>query len=367
MKTISFFLCLSLTLNSFCQVANKPVSWYKCMKGTIGKYPITMHLHKWQKNYTGYYYYDRSQQPIEISGTDSANSRMGLSAYLPGPEGQNELSESFVGKWDGNSLTGTWHSNGKSAPLRFSLSPLKDSTVPDFAFVYTEGSIKLRPKMNKSPEATFFAASIWPTNQIPSIDFIKKQLIDISGNKADLEIGKLLIAQKKIFFDDYKSDFEDATDKEISDNGLSYNYELQSNVSVMFSSPKLISFSSDGYTYTGGAHGLYGTSFVVLDLKNKKKLGLADVLNLEDSVTLNIVLEDKLRKVYSLKATDKLTEVLFEEQLSFNHNFFVTEKGIGFNYNPYEIAAYIYGEIRLFIPFSEIKSLLKQEFISLIE
>ena len=367
MKTLSFFFCLSFTISSFCQVTDKPVSWYKCMKGTIGKYPITMHLHKWKKNYAGYYYYDRSQQPIEISGEDSANSKVGLSAFLRGPEGENNLSETFIGKWDGNSLTGTWYASGKSAPLRFSLAPSKDSTVPDFTFVYTEGSIKLRPKMNKSPEATFFASSIWPTNQIRSSDFIKKQIIDISGGKSDVEIGKLLIDQKKIFFDEYKSDFKDATDKEISEYGLSYNYELQSNVSVVFSSSKLISFSSDGYTYTGGAHGNFGTTFLVLDLANKKKLTLGDVLHLEDSVTLNIVLEDKLRKAYKLKSTDMLTEILFDEKISFNDNFFVTEKGIGFNYNPYEIAAYVYGEIRLFIPFSEIKSLLKQEFLSLIE
>ncbi len=96
-------------------------------------------------------------------------------------------------------------------------------------------------------------------------------------------------------------------------------------------------------------------------------MGLADVVNLEDSVTLNIVLEDKLRKVYALKPTDKLTEILFEDHISFNDNFFVTGKGIGFINNPYEIAAYVYGEIRLFIPFSEIRSLLKQEFLSLIE
>ncbi len=105
MKTFSFIPYLFLSIASYSQTAEKAVSWYKCMKGTIGKYTITMHLHKWEKNYTGYYYYDRSQQPIEISGMDSANGKVGLSAYLPGPEGPNELSESFIGKWDGNSLT----------------------------------------------------------------------------------------------------------------------------------------------------------------------------------------------------------------------------------------------------------------------
>jgi hypothetical protein len=33
------------------------------MKGTIGKYPITMHLHKSGVDYKGYYCYDRAQNP----------------------------------------------------------------------------------------------------------------------------------------------------------------------------------------------------------------------------------------------------------------------------------------------------------------
>ncbi len=48
------------------------VSWYKCLKGTIDKYPITMHLHKMDHNFSGYYYYNSKQEPIYFIGEDTS-------------------------------------------------------------------------------------------------------------------------------------------------------------------------------------------------------------------------------------------------------------------------------------------------------
>ena len=364
MKPLAFILSLSIANISFGQTTDKMVSWYKCMKGTIGKYPVTMHIHKWENNYTGYYYYDRSQQPLHVSGVDSPNKKVGLSAHLPGP---NESEESFIGNWSADTLKGLWRANKKGAPLPFALTVARDSTVPNFTLVYTKGSVKLRPTMKKSPEANFFASSIWPVTQTPSTGFLKKQLLEVLGGKTDIEIGRLLLNHKKSFFDEYKSDFKDATDKDITEYGMSYNYESQSTVCIVYSSPKLLTVSSNTYSYMGGAHGMYGTSFDVFDLTRKRRLELKDVLNQEDSVTLNILLEEKFRKVAGLKATEKLSEVLFEDYISASDNFFVTGKGIGFHYNPYDIAAYVFGEITLFIPFSEVSSMIKPEFLTLIE
>ena len=40
-----------------------------------------------------------------------------------------------------------------------------------------------------------------------------------------------------------------------------------------------------------------------------------------------------------------------------------SKKGILFLYNPYEIAAYAYGEIELFIPFEDVKSVVNPRFL----
>ena len=70
MKKLATLFLLVLSLSSFCQDDKNNSRWCNCMKGTIEKYPVTMHLHKWGKNYSGYYYYDRSQEPMDVSGAD---------------------------------------------------------------------------------------------------------------------------------------------------------------------------------------------------------------------------------------------------------------------------------------------------------
>jgi hypothetical protein len=44
-----------------------------------------------------------------------------------------------------------------------------------------------------------------------------------------------------------------------------------------------------------------------------------------------------------------------------NDNFFITGGGIGFFYNPYEIAPYSSGSTEIFLPWEEILPLLKKE------
>ncbi len=67
------------------------VSWYKCLKGTIDKYPITMHLHKMDHNFSGYYYYNSKQEPIYFIGEDtSVAGKIKLLAFSRSTDPANE-------------------------------------------------------------------------------------------------------------------------------------------------------------------------------------------------------------------------------------------------------------------------------------
>ena len=72
------------------------------------------------------------------------------------------------------------------------------------------------------------------------------------------------------------------------------------------------------------------------------------------------LLEKYFRSQYGLKPTDSLAEGgLFENHIEPNDNFYLTGKGIGFTYMPYEIGPYAMGEINIFIPFREVEKYLK--------
>lgn len=136
---------------------------------------------------------------------------------------------------------------------------------------------------------------------------------------------------------------------------------------IVYSTPKLITMAHHSYSYTGGAHGNYGTGFICLDLTSNKKLELSEILNTPGLNQLPKLLEKKFRMQYKLSEKDPLTEGgLFENKIEPNENFYLTGKGIGFNYVPYEISSYAVGEISLYIPFTELNNYLQPAFRKLI-
>ena len=74
------------------------------------------------------------------------------------------------------------------------------------------------------------------------------------------------------------------------------------------------------------------------------------------------LLEKEFVKKFPLDEDQKLSDVLLAEKIEPGENFMLSGKGITFNYVPYEIAAYVYGQIELFIPYKQIESYLKPEF-----
>jgi len=157
-------------ITAFCSFS-QDISWYKCLSGAIDKYPVTLHLHKMGHAYSGYYYYDKTQQPIYFDGSDTITKGMiELTAYEPG---NNNETEQFLFNTGSVSIGGSWQrSDGKT--LDFFANEIKDSSLLSFIYVYTYGQTKLRPAMKESPIATYEAASVWPTGNSPTDDFIRK-------------------------------------------------------------------------------------------------------------------------------------------------------------------------------------------------
>lgn len=57
------------------------VSWYKSFTGTIGKYPVTLHVHKMGHKVAGYYYYHTRMQPIYMIGNDTSAGAGNIKLY----------------------------------------------------------------------------------------------------------------------------------------------------------------------------------------------------------------------------------------------------------------------------------------------
>jgi Protein of unknown function (DUF3298)/Deacetylase PdaC len=362
MKKKDLFLLCALVFHTLVQA--QPVSWYRQFTGTIDKYPIVLHLHKAGDSYSGFYYYEKTQRPFRLSGTQKDTSvvpgQIRLAAYIPGNESTDET---LILSITGNTLSGTWRKDEQSKALSITgIETKKDSL--SFDMIYVDGTQELKPSLENSPSASYTAATIWPHELSPAGTYIRRLINGLFGHKNSSEdIGRFLLKQKTDFMDGYRKDNQDVADSEVASFPSSYSLEEDQDILILYRSAGLLTLANTNYSYTGGAHGNYGTTYSTIDLGARKEVTLADVITVGGKKPLGALLEKFFRKDFKLSAGQALSEAgLFEDKIAPTENFFLTGKGIGFGYQPYEIGPYAMGEIVIFIPYTELSGLLKPGF-----
>ena len=339
---ILIILILFTSTTAFAQSA---LSWYREYDGKVGNYSITMHLHRFGNDFAAFYYYKSREQPIYLYGESSEGSDSVVLAGYP----DIDLEEYFYLKL-GETIRGTWTNGSKS--LDFIATPNLDSGRTALDYVYASGTRKLVDSMLESPLADYHSGSIWPKGNTPFSVYLKRSIGDKLGHKnVQGDIGKLLLADKHSFLDTYISDNKDLSIDELRERPYSYNLSEVSRILVVYESPKVITIAHTIYTYTGGAHGNYSSTFTSYDKFARRVLKLTDVLTQEGILKLPALLEKYFRIDNKLIAGEPLTEGgLFENSIAPNENFYITGKMLGFCYVPYEIGPYARGEIKVFIP-----------------
>lgn len=118
----------------------------------------------------------------------------------------------------------------------------------------------------------------------------------------------------------------------------------------------LVTFSLFNNSYSGGAHNNFNTEYTVFDLTNKKKLTLNDVLK--------PVAKAKVLELLKSNNQSDLTEYQTDlAALELSENFYFGQSGLVFVYAPYEIAPWVFGMPELSVPYSELKDLIKPEYM----
>lgn len=351
MKKIAFLLLFAVAaINIY--AGDK--SWYKFFTGKIDSYPVTMCLVKYGEEVRGFYYYDKFKQPMDVYGTVTGDS-ISLYSY----SGYDDT-EAFKGVLKGISYSGVWDKPSKSRVFDFSLTEDKKQSS-NFEFVYVEGKEKYFKDL-EAPFCSYTEGTIWPTDEFDNAQFIRNYILKSKNMKTGAsEIGEQMLANKKKFFMEFKEYNKDLKRDDMGD-GWSYSLESQ-NISIpVFFNEKLFVISNFDYSYTGGAHGNYGTGFANLDLKRKKVLSIDDVVTKKGKEKLPALLEKYFKIQRGVPQEKTLMEAgLFIDTIPVNDNFMISPGNIMFNYVPYEIASYADGEIKITIPVSEISDFLKPE------
>jgi hypothetical protein len=336
-------------------------NFYKRMEGTIADQPVVVQLQCYNGSIRGMYYYLNHGVWIMLSGTvnpsNPNNVTIEESNFSDG-----EKTAVLDCKYDQGTLKGSWRSaDGKKNYL----IDLKES-YPEGSYTFTtmslHDSLAAFPGVDSSPVANVSKAFVVPLkddedNKWLGLQIKKAMGIDSTLLTLDIQAGATKMNGK--FLKGYRDEV-----KSMGEDGFAsfLNYEDIQNISVCYNENGYVILNIDAYAYTGGAHGNGGSNFNCLDVKNKKGLKLKDVLK-ADSAHLQPIVEAEFRKQQGLKPTDSLTSILFENHLATTDNFYFTNKGIGFYYFPYEVAAYAVGPIHVFVPFASLRNYLTSDFV----
>jgi Protein of unknown function (DUF3298) len=359
-------LCL-LTIFAFSTTSSQTTpsgSWYKCMTGKIGNEPSVMHLHRIDKKWKGFFYYNTRQEPLYFFDIDSTGKdSITLQVQTHGTSEWATIRCAIKGR----SLRG-YYIPAPEEGMNIPSVNISFDEVPSPSFILWDllsynRSIALFPEEKKSPKSTFHSSSVWPSakNQNKAATFVTAFL------RKDLEIKdtKTTFAQAKYnqstaYFKEYQEIKKDIPKAELL-NAASFNYEDISDKLILFESRRLLNLADMFFTYTGGAHGMYGTIVDVIDLQTGKVLTVKDILKEGSEKEFIKLLEKDLRLQYKIPAGQSLEEAGFlKNEITLSNNFYLTENHIGFIYTPYVLGPFSMGEIWLTVTREEAAPYLKK-------
>lgn len=134
-----------------------------------------------------------------------------------------------------------------------------------------------------------------------------------------------------------------------------YSESTESDAAVVDS---LLVYTVSTSGYTGGAHGMYATSAHNYSLSGGYELRLSDLFTPSQLSGLDSLIRNRLYDRYGVSSDEGLTEQgFFPEYIGPTENFAVTEDGITFYYNPYDIGCYALGDVSVDIDRDELNRL----------
>ena len=166
---------------------------------------------------------------------------------------------------------------------------------------------------------------------------------------------------------DYKQNNEPLINVKDTSNSYSFDNEHTLSGFSLLSDKKIYVYGIERYVDMGGAHGLETRNYFNFDLKTGKLITESDLFKSNFKAELSELLKKRIvEESREAKETKNTEPVLSLEDTDFwtdsikpNGNFYITDEGINYVFNPYEIAPYYMGQTEITLPYDRLKGILK--------
>lgn len=353
-------------------------AWYRCYRGTLGNSAdsITLHLQAWpgspeNPNATSYYgsYSAADGQPYEV-GSPFDGSRPPVDSVIlrdrrPGPLVARRPAPLWRLHQVGDQLTGT---RGRQ---RVQLRRVRAAGSVALAVWLRADSIAGLPGTAKSPYAHLSAQTLVPIGGDAAVrtaltaGLLRALRGDTTDGQPIPTFDQLWQQTRSRYTRTYRRDAAalaanpdtDSTDLPL----YALRYVNQTQTQVFWNQQQLLSIGIFRYDYAGGAHGMYSTQAFTFDTRTGRRLPYAAIFRPGSDEQLRTLLGQAVRRTLKKGRSVPLKDFLFVDEMPLNHNVFLTSGGAVFIYQPYEIASYAQGEVRLFVPVSLLRAVLQPD------
>jgi Protein of unknown function (DUF3298)/Deacetylase PdaC len=322
-------------------------------RGTIGgNLRIEVTLLRDGDRITGTYFYPKVGKNIEINGTIDKSS----SVDLREKDDSGKETGVFKGKWKDAAaptelgmanLSGKWSKPDGSKETNFELTQQPVS--------FSAEAFRISPKLiRETNKQSHYAIDV----EYPQIEG------DVRFDKFNREARALITKEVAAFKSSAMasgSESESETTSEAQNSTLDCTYEIRLATDDLIS----VEFSESEYSQ-GAAHPNSFATVLNYDVKNGKKLALADLFNPKSNYLKTIsdyCIKDL--KQQSKTEGDALPDDMIQSGASPRADNFkgwtVTKNGLWINFDPYQVGPYVAGPQRVLIPYSALKDLIKPD------
>ena len=168
------------------------------------------------------------------------------------------------------------------------------------------------------------------------------------------------------YISEYRRDLEpmyleDEKDKENESSvGAWYSYYKGIESHVQLYEKNLLVYRINYNEYTGGAHGIYMTTYLNFDLGLMRPLRLDDIFVGDYQESLTDLIWNQLMADNGAKTRAELEDMGYGStgEIAATENFYLNKDGVTFYYNVYDITPYAMGPVVVSLPFQMLEHML---------
>ena len=314
----------------------------KTFRGYVSGKRIQMTLTRDGDKLSGTYFYTKYGTDLKLAGTIDAQGNIKLAEFDP----KGVKTGEFTGTWKqdesgGVALEGEWKKTGGKDTTYFSA----DEQMINF----TNG-------------AKLITKTVAETNK-PKRFEISAEIPEITGIDAGVAAKFNQLVKNRVMktVNEFRKGMLEQTAEDLKYLPKDINNYIEISYDVEAANNDFISLSFGDSEFTGGAHPNHASFTVNYDLKNNRELKLADLFK-PNANYLKVISDyaiNDLKKQLTDMSDDEWIKTGAGATTENYQSWNITDKSLLINFDPYQVAAYAAGSQEVLIPYSALKSILR--------